>query len=103
MPLHELEAGPRLTRMSEETRIVATFVQDGRLVLMPTKRHKRLVVLDHVAQRFEPGERYAETEVNAMLREVYDDVAALRRYLVDEGFLARRDGVYWRAGGTVEV
>lgn len=29
--------------------------------------------------------------------------AALRRYLVDEEFLHRRDGFYWRAGGTFEV
>lgn len=33
----------------------------------------------------------------------HDDFAALRRYLVDEGFLARRDGYYWRSGGTVHV
>ncbi|HEV7148233.1 MAG TPA: DUF2087 domain-containing protein [Pedococcus sp.] len=32
----------------------------------------------------------------------HDDVAALRRYLVDEGFLDRRDGQYWRAGGSVD-
>jgi hypothetical protein len=25
----------------------------------------------------------------------------LRRYLVDEGFLTRADGVYWRTGGRM--
>jgi hypothetical protein len=29
----------------------------------------------------------------------HPDFAALRRYLVDEGFLTREDGVYWRSGG----
>ena len=29
--------------------------------------------------------------------------AALRRYLVDEGFLERRDGFYWRVGGTFDI
>lgn len=76
---------------------------EGRLVTVPAKRGKRLVVLDHLAQRFEPGERYSETEVNALLREVHPDVAALRRYLVDEGFLSREAGVYWRSGGTVDA
>jgi hypothetical protein len=34
-----------------------------------------------------------------MLREVHDDHAALRRYLVDESFLARDNhGAYWRTG-----
>nr|WP_272955439.1 DUF2087 domain-containing protein [Pedococcus badiiscoriae] len=46
-------------------------------------------------------EIYDETEVNNTLRAWHDDVAALRRYLVEEGFVERRDGRYWRAGGTV--
>jgi hypothetical protein len=33
----------------------------------------------------------------------HDDYAALRRHLVDEGFITRDDGVHGRSGGTVEV
>lgn len=80
---------------------MARFVQDGRLVTMPTKRSKRLLVLDHVAQEFEPGRRYAEAEVDAVLTGFHDDHAALRRYLVEEGLMSREGGVYWRSGGTV--
>jgi hypothetical protein len=76
---------------------------DGRLLSMPAKQSKRRVLLDHLAQRFEPGRHYSEAEVNALLRPVHDDVAALRRYLVEEGFLDREGGQYWRAGGTVDV
>jgi hypothetical protein len=79
------------------------FDADGRLVTVPARRAKRLVVLDHLAQRFEPGERYSETEVNNRLREVHPDVATLRRFLVDEGFLSREAGVYWRSGGSVDA
>jgi hypothetical protein len=78
------------------------FDADGRLVTVPARWGKRLVVLDQLAQRFEPGERYSETEVNNRLREAQVDVALLRRYLVDEGFLSREAGVYWRTGGSVE-
>ena len=35
--------------------VLGRFVKDGRLAVMPSKRNKRLVVLDHVAQVFEPG------------------------------------------------
>lgn len=76
---------------------------DGRLHTMPSKRAKRLVVLDHVAQSFELGKVYPERDVDAILKGFHDDHAALRRYLVDEGFLTRDDGHYWRSGGTVEV
>jgi hypothetical protein len=83
--------------------IVGRFIQDGRLVIMPTKRAKLLLVLDHLAQEFELGTTYPERDVNAVLEGYHDDYAALRRYLVDEGFLTREGGVYWRTGGTVQV
>jgi len=81
--------------------LVARFIKDGRLVIMPSKRSKLLPVLDHLAQDFEPGRNYPEAKVNEILERYNDDYAALRRYLVDEGFLAREAGVYWRSGGTV--
>lgn len=83
--------------------VLRAFFRDGRLTAVPTARNKRLVVLDHVARVFEPGRRYPEKEVSAVLRAFHPDYAALRRYLVDEGFLSREAGVYWRTGGTVEL
>ncbi len=78
-------------------------MNDGRIATMPAKRTRRLVVLNHVAQLFEVGVRYPEGEVNLKLRRLYDDYAALRRYLVDEGFLGRDQGEYWRTGGSVST
>jgi hypothetical protein len=77
------------------------FVRDGRITTMPAKRSRRLLLLDCVAQGFEPGRRYPEAEVDAILKTVFDDHAALRRYLVDEGLMSREAGLYWRTGGTV--
>lgn len=79
------------------------FSPEGRLHTMPTRHVKRRLVLDRIAQRFEPGRRYAEREVDAVLKEIHDDHAALRRYLVDDGLLTREANVYWRSGGTVAV
>jgi len=78
------------------------FDPDGRLITLPARRARRLLVLDRLAQFFEPGERYPEAEVNRRLKQVHDDVAMLRRYLIDEGFLDRAGGIYWRIGGTVD-
>ncbi|MGZ4590828.1 MAG: DUF2087 domain-containing protein [Actinomycetes bacterium] len=83
--------------------VLRAFLPDGRLERIPASRSKRLVVLDHVATTFEPGVRYPEKDVNVLLSAFHPDFAALRRHLVDEGFLAREGGVYWRSGGTVEV
>lgn len=85
----------------EVARVLDAFVRDGRLTSIPTQHAKRLVVLDHLAQGFEPGRRYSEQMVNLMLGKWHPDTAALRRYMVDEGFLDRDAGQYWRSGGTV--
>lgn len=84
-------------------RLLRAYFRGRRLTVMPRRGRRRQVVLEHVVQRFEPGRRYPEPEVNAMLREVWDDVAALRRYLVDAELLDRAEGVYWRIGGQVDV
>ena len=68
---------------------------------MPAKRSRRLVLLDYVAGQFDVGVRYPESEVNVRLRALHEDYAALRRCLVDEGFLSREHGEYWRTGGSV--
>ncbi|MEO9324985.1 DUF2087 domain-containing protein [Nocardioides sp. C4-1] len=77
------------------------FGPDGRLTTIPSKRAKQLVVLDRLCQEFELGRTYPEAEVVEVLTRFHDDHAALRRYLVVEGFMTREDGVYWRSGGTV--
>ena len=78
------------------------FIRDGRIVALPAKRPRRLLLLDQIAQAFEPGRRYPESAVDEILKAVFDDHCALRRYLVDEEFLSRTPaGTYWRAGGTV--
>jgi len=88
---------------TSEEAVLRNFVRDGRIVSMPAKRSRRLVLLNHVAQMFEVGVRYSESDVNHKLRNVHDDYAALRRYLIDEDFMSRERGEYWRSGGSVDT
>jgi hypothetical protein len=103
----DAQAGPRASEhegvSSDAARVLRAFVHDGRLQSIPAQRSKRIVVLDLLAQEFEPGRRYPERTVNSMLRKWHDDTAALRRYMVDEGILDRESGEYWRAGGSFDV
>ncbi|HEX6871052.1 MAG TPA: DUF2087 domain-containing protein [Micromonosporaceae bacterium] len=95
-------AAPDPTEPAEDrfrATVLRAFVTDGRLVAIPVARNKRMVILEHVVTMFEPGVRYPEREVNALLRAWHPDHAALRRYLVDEQLLTRDQGVYWRIGG----
>jgi hypothetical protein len=98
------DAGLALAAANEdEEQVLRTFFRNGRLTEIPMKRSKRRVVLERIALEFEPGERYDEKHVNVIVGRFFNDYAALRRYLVDEGFLAREQGVYWRTGGRVDV
>ncbi len=71
------------------------FFDGERLRSIPAKRKARVVVLLELLRRFEPGRTYAEREVNDLLRASHDDVASLRRELVDYRYLERADGRYW--------
>ena len=82
-------------------KVMRAFVVDGRLTSIPTAHSKRMVILNWLAQMFEPGRHYTEKMVNLMIGQHHADTAALRRYMVDAGFLDRADGEYWRSGGTV--
>lgn len=85
----------------DHARVLDAAFSDGRLVRLPAKQSKRVIVLDHIAQAFEPGVRYSERQVNATLSAIHADTATIRRYLVDHGFMDRADGEYWRSGGSV--
>ncbi|MGZ4772910.1 MAG: DUF2087 domain-containing protein [Ilumatobacteraceae bacterium] len=88
--------------VSDEARkVLRAFVVEGRLQSIPVASAKRMVILDWLAQAFEPGRKYSENMVNLILGQRHADTAMLRRYLVDAGFLDRAEGQYWRAGGTV--
>lgn len=70
---------------------------DGRLVSMPVKHQRRVLVLRHVVEVIPIGVELDEFTVNNLLRTLHDDVAMLRRSLVDERLLGRpRPGRYVR-------
>jgi hypothetical protein len=89
--------------LADDSRILRRYFRGGRLTQIPPQLSRRRVVLDRLAQEFDVGYRYSEREVNGILRRFHEDVASLRRFLVDEGFLDRAAGEYWRSGGSVHT
>jgi hypothetical protein len=87
----------------DEETVLRTFFRNGRLTEIPAKVGKRMIVLERIALEFEPGVRYDEKEVNAIVGRFFNDYASIRRYLIDTGLLAREHGEYWRVGGRVDV
>jgi hypothetical protein len=96
-------AAEKLGATGDVADVLGRHLEDGQLVALPMKRAPRMVLLDFFASQFEPGRVYHEPEVNRVLGRFSDDTASLRRALIDEELMERRDNFYWRAGGTFEV
>ena len=77
-------------------KVLATFIRHGRLTAIPAQLKKRQVILEKIAESFEPGRQYSEREVNVILLDFHDDVATLRRGLIESGLMKRAEGIYQR-------
>lgn len=77
-------------------RVIDSFFKYGRLTAIPKQRKKERIVLEVIAERFDPGRVYAECEVNDIISAFHDDFCTIRRDLVGEGLLARGERGYWR-------
>jgi len=77
---------------------VFSSLEPLRLKVFSKKEKKKIVILRKVAEQFESGKQYSEPEVNAILKEIWEDFATMRRYLIEYGYLDRtKDGkTYWK-------
>ncbi|GEM_PF-295682 len=83
-----------------KSEIIKRFFNENKtLRSLPSKHLARFYVLKEIASRFKRNHVYTETEINEILMKLYKDYVALRRYLVDYGFLKRtKDGSEYKRG-----
>jgi len=79
-----------------ERKVIADYMQDGRLKAIPAYRKKLEVILRWLAKQFAYGRIYPEQDVNAILGRFHGDTATLRRELIGYKLLQRDHGLYWR-------
>lgn len=79
-----------------EGKVLATYFQNNRLVQIPMRQKKLMVILGKLVREFEVVRQYTEREVSDILKRFHPDYATLRRNLVDYRFMARKDSLYWR-------
>src|SRR5215218_7371281 len=82
------------TTNEQDNAVLRAFFDGPLLRQIPASRKKRVIVLRRLLERFEPDQSYPESVVNDLLREAHEDVATLRRELVDYGFMVRDRGIY---------
>jgi len=88
-------------RPSDAELVARHLDADGRLATMPVKADRRHLVLCHVAERIPTGIDLDEFAVNNLLRGLSDDVATLRRFLVEAKLLDRPMPGHYRRPDTL--
>ena len=87
------------SRLPIDTLLKNFLDSEGKLTVYPAKFKNLIFVLYYLAEKFEPGKRYTEKEVNKILNEwhTFGDWAILRRALYDNRFLDRKSDCseYW--------
>jgi len=81
-----------------DRKVINTFCDEhGRIQQFPSQQKKFEAILRYVVQDFQPGTRYSEKHVNEILSRFSDDVAPLRRGLVEYKMMDREGGggEYW--------
>jgi hypothetical protein len=71
---------------------------DGKLSTFSMQEKHKVIVLREIVKHFESGLTYTEKELNEILKEIYEyDYVAIRRYLIEYGFMDRKDdcSLYW--------
>jgi hypothetical protein len=86
-------------QISEEEikKVLNIYFKEERLIQIPKKEKKRVVILLYISRKFQKNTYYTEKEVNEILRDVFEDFVMIRRYLIDYKLLNRnKEGTkYW--------
>lgn len=82
---------------AEREKVIKTYFKDGVMTLLPRKEKKKIILLSYIARKFKSNEKYTEGQVNEILKEVFHDYVTIRRYLIQYGFLDRKNDCssYW--------
>ena len=74
--------------MKEEN--ISRFMKNGKIMVLPKKQKNKMEIFEFIYAHLKSyAETYTEKELNEKIKELYDDFATMRRYLVDYKFVIR--------------
>ncbi|MEJ3717668.1 metalloregulator ArsR/SmtB family transcription factor [Paenibacillus polymyxa] len=83
-----------LNETLEATVLRNFFAKDGKLRQIPAQYKKKLIVLQMLAEKLEPGRIYPERELNEWIKQYHEDFATIRRELIMHQFMYREREMY---------
>lgn len=70
------------------------FAKDGRLRQIPAQYKKKLIALQYMVEKLEPGVVYTEKEINEFIKQFHEDFATIRREFIMHQFMYRENDKY---------
>lgn len=79
------------TKAEEDKALNSMFssLEPLKLITFPSKEKKKIVILKKISEKFKHDKKYTEKEINSILKDIYEDFATIRRYLIEYGFMER--------------
>ncbi|MBW4080371.1 metalloregulator ArsR/SmtB family transcription factor [Paenibacillus sp. S150] len=70
------------------------FAKDGHLRQIPAQYKKKLIALQYIVEKLEPGVVYTEKEINEFIKPFHEDCATIRREFIMHQFMYRQNDKY---------
>ncbi|MBU1049269.1 DUF2087 domain-containing protein [Candidatus Bipolaricaulota bacterium] len=86
-----------------EQRVLDTFMEGERIVQIPAKMKKRIVILKWLVSHIPQDVKMSHADFNHLLQQHHPDSATLRRELFELGFVHRDREFYWRDATTPDA
>lgn len=77
-------------------KVIDSFFEYGKLKSIPAQRKKERIILEVIAEKFEPDHIYSEREVNLIIADFHDDFCTIRRDMIGKKLLDRDRNGYWK-------
>lgn len=77
-------------------KVIESFFDGEQLKSIPVQRKKKLIVLEKIAECFNPGQVYEEAALSETIARIHPDYCTIRRDMISEGILRRENGKYVR-------
>ena len=79
---------------AEERKVLRTFFDGPKLVAIPARRKKKLMVFEEVLRRIPRRKEYGERELSRFIEAIHADFCTIRREFIMNRYMTRSNGRY---------
>lgn len=75
-------------------KVLKAFMKNNKIIKLPVQKKKQMIIINEIKKLFSNDTNYSETQVNEKILSMYDDYCTVRRIMIEEGLMNRKNGIY---------